>query len=158
MRAMIRILLLTVCLSCVSCRSARYIPLESRTDSIYIDRLLPYPLPPDSATIRALMECDEHGRVVLRWLDIANSKNAEALFRIDSLGRVIARMRTRRDTLYLPSKEIYVDRTTEIPVPVERELSRWERVKMETGGWAIGGLSILSVLGIVWLERKFVRG
>ena len=43
-----------------SCRARiRYIPIGSSTDSIYIDRLLPYLLPVDSASIRALMECDE---------------------------------------------------------------------------------------------------
>lgn len=42
------------------------VAIENRTDSIYIDKLVPYPMPVDSASIRALMECDEHGKVVLR--------------------------------------------------------------------------------------------
>ena len=86
------------------------VAIENRTDSIYIDKLVPYPMPVDSASIRALMECDEHGKVVLRWLDMANTKNVELMFALDSLGNVIANMRVPRDTLYLPSKEIYVDR------------------------------------------------
>ena len=134
------------------------VAIENRTDSIYIDKLVPYPMPVDSASIRALMECDEHGKVVLRWLDMANTKNVELMFALDSLGNVIANMRVPRDTLYLPSKEIYVDRKVEVPVLVEKELSRWEKIKIEVGGWAIGilyGFLIVSIgYVIVWLIRK----
>ncbi len=69
------------------------VAIENRTDSIYIDKLVPYPMPADSASIRALMECDENGKVVLRWLDMANTKNVELMFALDSLGNVIANMR-----------------------------------------------------------------
>jgi hypothetical protein len=141
------------------CRSrVQYVPIENETDSVYIDRLIPYPLPADSASIRALMECDENGKVILRWLDIANSKNIELQFKIDSLGQVIANMKVKPDTLYLPSKEIYVDRKIEVPVEVERKLTKWEQFKMNVGGWAIGVLSGLLLLGIgyviIWLIKK----
>ena len=61
-----------------SCRSVKYVPVESSVDSIVVEKLVEVQLPPDSATIRALLECDENGKVVLSWLDIANSKNAQA--------------------------------------------------------------------------------
>ena len=134
------------------------VAIENRIDSIYIDKLVPYPMPADSASIRALMECDENGKVVLRWLDMANTKNVELMFALDSLGNVIANMRIPRDTLYLPSKEIYVDRRVEVPIPVEKELSKWESIKIEVGGWAIGLLSGAILIGIgyvvVWLIRR----
>lgn len=154
------ILLFLVCiLGIISCRSrVQYVPVESNTDSIYIDRLIPYPLPADSASIRALMECDENGKVVLRWLDMANTKNVQLMFTIDSLGNVISNMKVPRDTIYLPSKEIYVDRKIEVPVEIERKLSKWEQFKMDVGGWAIGLLSGVLLLGIgyvvVWLIKK----
>lgn len=153
--------LLYICIAfwLVGCRTKLpYIPIESRTDSIYIDRLVPYPLPADSASIRALMECDENGKVVLRWLDLSNTKNVQLMFTIDSLGHVISNMVVPIDTIYLPSKEIYVDRKIEVPIPVEKELSRWEKVKIEVGGWAIGVLSGMILLGIgyvvIWLIRR----
>ena len=133
------------------------VAIENRTDSIYIDKLVPYPMPVDSASIRALMECDEHGKVVLRWLDMANTKNVELMFALDSLGNVIANMRVPRDTLYLPSKEVYVDRKVEVPIPVEKELSRWEKIKIEVGGWAIGLLSGLAVFCIGYVVIRFLR-
>ena len=133
------------------------VAIENRIDSIYIDKLIPYPMPADSASIRALMEGDEDGKVVLRWLDMANTKNVELMFKLDSLGNVIANMRVPRDTLYLPSKEIYVDRKVEVPIPVEKELSRWEKIKIEVGGWAIGLLSGLAVFCIGYVVIRFLR-
>lgn len=128
---------------------------------IYIDKLLPYPLPADSASIRALMECDENGKVVLRWLDMANSKNVQLIFTLDSLGEVIADMKVQRDTVFLPSKETIVTKEVELPVPVEKELSWWEKVKIEVGGWAIGLLSGCLVVGvgyvIKWLRRRSLK-
>lgn len=134
------------------------VAIENRTDSIYIDKLVPYPMPADSASIRALMECDENGKVILRWLDLSNTKNVQLMFTIDSLGNVISNMVVPKDTIYLPSKEIYVDRKVEVPVPVEKELSRWEKAKMDVGGWAIGVLSGMIMIGIgyvvIWLIRR----
>lgn len=153
------LLYICIALCLVSCRTRiKYVPIASKTDSIYIDRLMPYPLPADSASIRALMECDENGKVILRWLDISNTKNVQLMFAIDSLGNVISNMVVPRDTIYLPSKEIYVDRKIEVPIEVERKLSKWEQFKMNVGGWAIGLLSGVLLLGIgyvvVWLIKK----
>lgn len=46
-----------------------------------------------------------------------------------------------------------------VPYPVEKKLSRWQGLKMEVGGWAIGVLSVM-VFGavgyiIMWLVRKY---
>ena len=80
---------LALCLS--GCRThIQYVPVKSKHDSVYIDRLVPYPVPADSATIKALVECDKMGKVVLRWLDMANSRNVDLQFKLDSLGYVIA--------------------------------------------------------------------
>lgn len=42
-----------------------------------------------------------------------------------------------------------------VPYPVERELSRWERTKMDFGGMAIGGLVIALCVAVAWLIKKF---
>ena len=142
------LLMSTIC----SCRSVKYVPVESSVDSIVVEKLVEVQLPPDSATIRALLECDENGKVVLSWLDIANSKNAQAQLAIDSLGNLLAKMRTQQDTIYLPSKEVTVTKEVKVPYPVERELSRWQSMKMELGGWAFGIL--LAV--VLFIAGRFV--
>ena len=137
----------------LGCRAnIRPVPLESRTDSIYIDKLIPIPTPPDSAAIRAQMECDERGQVVLRWLDMANSKNVDLQFKLDSLGLIIANMRVIHDTIYQPSREIIVYRDREVPVEVERKLSTWEQTKINYGGYAI--MAVIVVILIIF--GKFV--
>lgn len=131
-----------------SCRSVQYVPVESSTDSVIIEKLVEVPLPPDSATIRALLECDEHGRIVLRWLDIANSKNAKAQLTIDSLGNLLAKMKTKSDTVYLPAKEVVVSKKEKVPYPVEKELTRWQQFRLDVGGWAIAFV-IVTILVVV---------
>lgn len=137
-----------------SCRSVRYVPVESSTDSIVVEKFVEVQLPPDSAIIRALLECDENGKVVLSWLDIANSKNAQAQLTIDSLGNLLAKMRTQPDTVYLPSKEVTVTKEVKVPYPVERELTRWQQMKLELGGWSFGIIMVFSLIIVGWILYK----
>ncbi len=144
------LLMSTIC----SCRSVKYVPVESSVDSIVVEKLVEVQLPPDSATIRALLECDENGKVVLSWLDIANSKNAQAQLAIDSLGNLLAKMRTQQDTIYLPSKEVTVTKEVKVPYPVEKELTRWQQIKLELGGWAFGIIIAFALIIVGWLIYK----
>lgn len=50
----------------------------------------------------------------------------------------------------------YVERTDSIPVPypVERSLSRWEKAKMDFGGFALGGIAV-ALCAAAWLIKKF---
>ena len=139
-----------------SCRT-KYVPVESKADSVVVEKLVEVQLPPDSTTIRALLECDENGKVVLAWLDIANSRNAQAQLTIDSLGNLLAKMRTQQDTVYLPSKEVTVTKEVKVPYPVEKELTTWQQVKLELGGWAFGLIltaALIIVCCLVYKPRK----
>ena len=137
-----------------SCRSVKYVPVESSADSVVVEKLVEVRLPPDSATIRALLECDENGKVVLSWLDIANSRNAQARLTIDSLGNLLAKMRTMPDTVYLPSKEVTVTKEMKVPYPVEKELTRWQQMKLELGGWAFGIIITAALIIVGWMVYK----
>lgn len=127
-----------------SCRT-KYVPVESKADSVVVEKLVEVQLPPDSSTIRALLECDENGRVVLAWLDIANSRNAQAQLTIDSLGNLLAKMKTQPDTVYLPFKEVKVNKEEKVPYPVEKKLTKWQKLCVNVGGWAIG-IVIITIL------------
>lgn len=137
-----------------SCRTIKYVPVESYSDSVVVEKLVEVQLPPDSATIRALLKCDENGRIVLAWLDIANSKNAQAQLTIDSLGNLLAKMKTQKDTVYLPSKEITLTKEVQVPYLVEKELTRWQHLKLVLGEWSLG-IIITAILIIVgWFVYK----
>lgn len=137
----------------LSCRSVKYVPIESSADSVVVEKLVEVRLPPDSSTIRALLECDENGKIVLSWLDIANSRNAQAQLTIDSLGNLLAKMRTQQDTIYLPSKEVTVTKEEKVPYPVEKELTRWQQFRLDVGGWSIVILCIAILLFVI----KFIK-
>lgn len=125
-----------------SCRTPQEVPI--RTDSVYIEKLVPVITPPDSATIKALAECDENGRVILKQLDIANSKNIKLQFTLDSLGNIIADIEVPHDTVYGKDKIQYIDK--EVPVYIEKELTRWQSFKMSVGDYVI--IAIIIVLAI----------
>ena len=63
-----------------------------------------------------------------------------------------------RDSLGILSARQSVERvdSVRVPYPVERELSRWERVKMDFGGAAIWGLAgaVLAIALLKWLAIK----
>lgn len=127
------LLLFALCL--FACRTPKVGTEHERVDSIYIEKLIPVILPEDSAKIRALLECDENGKVVLRWLDIANSKNVQLLFQLDSLGNLLAQMKVPPDTVYLPSKKtlVYKDKITQKIVIVEKQLSWYQQFFIYSG-------------------------
>lgn len=51
----------------------------------------------------------------------------------------------------------YIEQTNTIrePYPVERELTKWEKAKMDFGGMAFGGVAIAICIAVVWLIKKF---
>lgn len=154
MKSLIYAIIILLTSAICSCRTVKYVPVESKADSVVVEKLVEVQLPPDSATIRALLECDENGKVVLNWLDIANSKNAQAQLTIDSLGNLLAKMNTQPDTVYLPSKEVTVTKDVKVPYPVEKELTRWQQMKLELGGWAFGIIITAALVIVGWLVCK----
>lgn len=62
-----------------------------------------------------------------------------------------------RSNITLSAKTDTIFKTDSIPVPypVERKLNKWERVKMDYGGMAIGGTFVAVCFIVVWLARRF---
>lgn len=140
-----------------SCRTIKYVPVESNADSIVVEKLVEVQLPPDSATIRALLECDENGKVVLSWLDIANSKNAQAQLTIDSLGNLLAKMKTQPDTVYLPSKEVTVTKEVKVPYPVEKKLTKWQQIKLELSKLILRIIIVSTIIIVTYIMCKYEK-
>ncbi len=111
-----------------SCRSVRYVPVETvRSDTVYRNRV-----ERDSVVRYDSVYVKGKGDTV--WLEKY---------------RYLWRDRLVRDTLYVGRRD-----TVRVPYPVERELSRWERVKMDAGGVAIGGLLLALAVIIAYIVRK----
>ncbi len=48
-------------------------------------------------------------------------------------------------------------KSQQIPLPIERNLTKWEKVKQETGGIAIGILVVVLISAVIWLVKKFKK-
>ena len=120
------IILLT--LAIYSCRSGRYIPVETvRTDSIYINQVQR-----DSIYRHDSVYIREKGDTV--WMERY---------------KYVYRDKVVHDTMY-------VNRTDTIrePYPVEKELTRWQQMKLELGGWAFGIIIAFALIIVGWMIYK----
>ena len=122
------VLLLFLLLLC-GCRT-EYVPVESvRYDSVMIEKLMR-----DSVFVRDSVYLKEKGDTVFKYKD-----------------RFVYVYKNRVDTFF--AEKI---REVEVPVPVERRLTWWERVKMEYTEWVIGVLVAIALVYALrqWLARK----
>ena len=150
MRVLLIIVMLLALIS--SCRTSKpSLSVSNERDSVYIEieKLVPVEIPADSAAIRALLECDEKGKVVLKWLDMANTKNVQLQFLLDSLGNLLTNFKVPPDTVYLPSRETSLstnkNKVETITVEVEKKLTKWQRfcIRFTTVILVITGVSLI---------------
>lgn len=150
-----------------SCSHRVYVPVQSiRTDTIYMswkdsvhikDSLITRQVINirDSVAIHdsVVIIKDEQGNIkeklIIRYRDRWHATQDNL-----TLQRLLAHYKASNDILRATRKE-----RIEVPVPVERKLSRWEKLKMDVGGWAIGAMStvLLGIIGyiVVWLLKKY---
>lgn len=121
-------IVLLILLLCSGCKT-RYVPVECvRTE--YRDRDVERTV---TDTVRDTRFVLVKGDTVIDWRD---------------------RWRTLREYVH---DTCYVERRDSIPYPVERELTRWERAKMDFGGMAIGAVAAVVCVAVVWLVIKRKR-
>lgn len=160
-------LLAMTALCFTSCSHRVYVPVQSiRTDTIYMSRKDSVHIK-DSLITRQVINIrdsvaihdsvvivqDEQGnvkeRLIVRYRDRWHATQDNL-----TLQRQIDRYKASNDSLRATKKE-----RIEIPVPVEKKLSRWQKIKMDVGGWAIGAMStvLLGVIGyiVIWLLKKY---
>lgn len=119
------ILYLCIAFCLVACTRTMYIPVES-VRTEYRDKYLR-----DSFYIRDSTSIYMNGDTVREYLY-----------------RYIYRDRFFHDTTFIGD-------TIREPYPVEKALSKWQQVKMDIGGWAMGALSFLALFGIGYGIFKF---
>lgn len=112
-----------------SCKT-EYVPLEVvRYDSVMIEKLMR-----DSVFVRDSVYLQEKGDTIYKYKD-----------------RFVYVYKNRVDTFF--AEKI---REIEVPVPVERKLTWWERVKLNYAEWVIAVLVAIALVYALrqWLERK----
>ena len=126
----VSVLLTSLC----SCTRKIYVPVENtvmRTDTVY------------SAKLRV-------DSVIFRD-SVAVKQKGDTVFLTRYRDRY--RVREHTDTVY---QSVIDSVKISVPYPVERELTRWEKVKMDAGGIAIGAGTALLVAVIallIWLIK-----
>ena len=119
--------LLFLCLC--GCRT-EYVPVESvRYDSLMIEKLMR-----DSVFVRDSVYVQEKGDTIYKYKD-----------------KYVYVYKNRVDTFYMEKI-----REKEVPVPVERKLTWWERVKLEYAEWVFGMIVAIALIYALrqWLARK----
>lgn len=138
----------------LGCRSRiQYVPVESKTEAR------------DSVITRDSIVIKE--KVVTR--DSTVTKDSTVII-LDDKGNVIRTELYREKERYRELNSDYRllqakydslqslrNKVIEIPYPVEKQLTWWQRTKMDVGGWAIGVLSGVIILGVGYVVRWVVR-
>jgi hypothetical protein bacD2_02365 len=110
------------CFICSSCRSVQYVPVETVHNKVeYRDRLQR-----DSIHVYDSIFMYHKGDTVFR--DRWHTEYKDRLV---------------RDTSYINLTD-----TISVPYPVEKELSRWQQMKIELGGWAFGVITAFALVMI----------
>lgn len=159
--------LLALTALCISCSHRVYVPVQSiRTDTIYMSKKDSVHIK-DSLITRQVINVrnsvaihdsiviikDEQGNIkeklIVRYRDRWHATQDNL-----TLQRLIDRYKASNDSLRATKKE-----HIEVPIPVEKKLSRWQKIKMDVGGWAIGAMStlLLAIVGyiVIWLLKKY---
>ena len=128
MKNLLYIILLTLAICLTSCRSIKYVPVETvkteykTRDSIRFDSIY------------------EHDSIFL-------------FVKGDTVYKEKYRYKYRYLTINKTDTVMLTD-SVQIPYPVEKQLTRWQQMKIELGGWAVGGIVILSIVLMLKLSRN----
>ena len=153
MRAFIYIFLTFIgCSVFLGCKTGKHlISTDSHTQIIVHDKLIPVFRPSDSASIRALLECDSNGRVLLSWFDMAQSENVKLRFQLDSMGNLLADFKVPSDTVYIQGKDSTIIKAEVKYIEVERKRNSWEKFCI---GFTI--IALLSIIAFVILKLRSI--
>ena len=109
-----------------SCRTVKYVPVETiKVDTTYINKLQR-----DSIYMLDSVYVKEKGDTVL----------------IEKY-KYLYRDKLVRDTLYMAKTD-----SIQVPYPVEKELTKWQKLCINVGGWAIG----IVIIGIIAVMGRLV--
>lgn len=151
----VMVVMLTALLLSGGCTRKVYVPVESTV--VHTDTVTHYLSNTDSVTvIERIYESDTRYDSIAPVLDSLNRVIGWDRYHFRETTKTDSREIERLKSLVDSLKAVKCD-SVDRPVsyPVERELTKWERVKQDVGGMAIGGL-IAAVLAavIVWIVKR----
>lgn len=133
---MLSILLALLWLLCLAgCKTVRYVPLPEY-HTLYKTRV----------------------DTVQRWDSVYFRDSVYMATKGDTVYLTKTQWRERLRNVYRVKTDTIMQRDSiRVPYPVERPLTRWERWKMDVGGWAMGAVAVLVILVVVRLLNIRIR-
>lgn len=128
MRNLLYIILLTIAICLTSCRSIEYVPVET-------------------------VKTEYKTRDSIRFDSIYEHDSIFLFVKGDTVYREKYLYKYRYLTINKTDTVMKTD-SVQIPYPVEKQLTRWQQMKIELGGWAVGVIVILSIVLIVKLFKN----
>ena len=137
------------------CRTTRYVPVES-VRMEYKDRVVAvHDTVRDSVRVSNDVYRHDSVSVMLRG-DTVYVERWHTLLQSISLQNRAERSKAAHDTLYVNRTD-----SVRVPVPVERKLTKWERVRLDFGTIAMVTVAMAIIAGIgvlAWWLRRRIRG
>lgn len=150
----------------VGCKSVRYVPLETvrteyreaDTTAIYnsILRLFESRMQRESRS-DSLIDREKETVVINEHGDTTRHDKERIVYRATAREKELeTENKTLRDSISSLKTRLETEKTDSVavPYPVERELSKWEKTKMDFGGVAIGGLIAGICVAVAWLAMR----
>jgi hypothetical protein len=128
MKNLLYIILLMLAICLTSCRSIKYVPVET-------------------------VKTEYKTRDSIRFDSIYEHDSIFLFVKGDTVYKEKYRYKYRYLTINKTDTVMLTD-SVQIPYPVEKQLARWQQMKIELGGWAVGVIVILSIVLMLKLFRN----
>lgn len=154
------VLLLTILLT-VSCATRHTATRASYAKEESVTTMTPVFLPPDSALVKAQLQCDSMGKVYIKQINTLTSKNATLTMTLDSLGMLSTKMGVMHDTIYLPSTSTTITKCDTVTVyekaatknSAKQRLPLWQKIKCTINAF----VCLLITGGVIYVAVKIIR-
>lgn len=128
MKNLLYIILLMLAICLTSCRIIKYVPVET-------------------------VKTEYKTRDSIRFDSIYEHDSIFLFVKGDTVYKEKYRYKYRYLTINKTDTVMLTD-SVQIPYPVEKQLTRWQQMKIELGGWAVGVIVILSIVLMLKLFRN----
>ena len=128
MKNLLYIILLMLAICLTSCRSIKYVPVET-------------------------VKTEYKTRDSIRFDSIYEHDSIFLFVKGDTVYKEKYRYKYRYLTINKTDTVMLTD-SVQIPYPVEKQLTRWQQMKIELGGWAVSVIIILSIVLMLKLFRN----
>ena len=128
MKNLLYIILLMLAICLTSCRSIKYVPVET-------------------------VKTEYKTRDSIRFDSIYEHDSIFLFVKGDTVYKEKYRYKYRYLTINITDTVMLTD-SVQFPYPVEKQLTRWQQMKIELGGWAVGVIVILSIVLMLKLFRN----